>query len=259
MRRIRRSRQRSAILLATIVDYSMLESPIMPDAKTIAVVMPAHNEAAVIGSVLARVPARIEGFEVVTIVVDDGSRDDTAEVALQHGAYVVRHLTNLGVGAATVTGLRAARSLQSEVIVTIDADGQHDPSEIEPLVECLIDGPFDIVIGSRLLHPAGMPLSRIGANLLLNALTYVVYGKIVSDSQSGFKAFSRHALEVMDLRSAGYEICSEIVGEMYRRNLRYKSLPVKAVYTKYSRAKGQPFLNGVNLILGLLMRLVRRV
>jgi hypothetical protein len=81
----------------------------------------------------------------------------------------------------------------------------------------------------------------------------------VSDSQSGFKAFSRHALEVMDLSSSGYEICSEIIGEMYRKNLTYKSLPIRAVYTQYSQAKGQHFLNGINLILGLLMRLMRRI
>jgi glycosyltransferase involved in cell wall biosynthesis len=231
----------------------------MREAKTVAVVMPAHNEAAVIGSVLARIPSRIESFDVVSVVVDDGSTDSTADVARRQGAYVVRHLTNLGVGAATVTGLRAARALNPDVIVTMDADGQHDPQEIEALVQCLINGSFDVVIGSRLLNPAGMPPTRIAANLLLNAITYLVYRKIVSDSQSGFKAFSRHALEVMDLSSPGYEICSEMVGEMYRKNLRYKSLPVKAVYTEYSKAKGQPFLNGVNIILGLLVRLMRRV
>jgi hypothetical protein len=104
-----------------------------------------------------------------------------------------------------------------------------------------------------------MPGTRLAANLLLNALTYVVYRKIVSDSQSGFKVFSRQALEAMDLKSAGYEVCSEIIGEIYRKNLRYKSVPIKAAYTSYSRAKGQHFLNGMNLILGLLMRLVRRV
>jgi glycosyltransferase involved in cell wall biosynthesis len=231
----------------------------MHEGKTVAVVMPAHNEAAVIGSVLARIPSRIESFDVISIVVDDGSTDSTADAARRQGAYVVRHLANLGVGAATVTGLRAARALNPDIIVTIDADGQHDPQEIQGLVQCLIEGPFDVVIGSRLLNPRGMPPARIVANLFLNAVTYFVYGKIVSDSQSGFKAFSRHALEVMDLSSSGYEICSEIVGEMYRNNLRYKSLPVKAVYTKYSRAKGQHFLNGVNIILGLLVRLMRRV
>ena len=221
--------------------------------------MPAHNEQAAIGKVVSKIPSRIEDMAVVTLVVDDGSTDATAGVAAASGALVVRHLTNLGVGAATITGLRAAMELGAEVILTMDSDGQHDPAEIEPLVQCLIDGPFDIVIGSRLLNPNGMPPTRFAANLLLNAVTYIVYGKIVSDSQSGFKAFSRQALEVMDLRSSGYEICSEIIGEMYRKDLRYKSLPVKAVYTPYSKAKGQHFLNGINIILGLLMRLMRRV
>jgi glycosyltransferase involved in cell wall biosynthesis len=141
----------------------------------------------------------------------------------------------------------------------MDADGQHDPSDIEHLVHCLIEGSFDVVIGSRLLTPHGMPPSRFAANLLLNAVTFIVYRKGVSDSQSGFKALSRSAAEKLELRSCGYEICSEIVGEIYRKGLRYKSMPVKAVYTKYSQAKGQPFLNGVNLLLELFIRLVRRV
>jgi len=228
-------------------------------SKTIAVVIPAYNEAAVIGGVLSKIPSRIEGFTVFPIVVDDGSTDSTASVAQNRGAFVLRHVANLGVGAATITGLRAAQQLDADIIVTMDADGQHDPAEIQALVEALVDGPFDVVIGSRLLNPGGMPVTRIAANLLLNALTLVAYGKIVSDSQSGFKAVSRQALDKLDLKSVGYGICSEFVGEIYSKNLCYKSLPIKAVYTKYSREKGQPFLNGVNLILDLLVRLVRRV
>lgn len=221
--------------------------------------MPAHNEANVIRDVVSRIPPRIDGMTVIPIVVDDGSRDNTAEIARYCGALVIRHLTNLGVGAATITGLHAAKQLGAEIIVTMDSDGQHDPEEIPSLVRCLIDGRFDVVIGSRLLSPDGMPPSRFAANLLLNAVTFVVYRKIVSDSQSGFKAFSREALARMELHASGYEVCSEIIGELYRKDLRYKSLPVKAVYTKYSQAKGQHFLNGINLILGLLMRLMRRV
>jgi glycosyltransferase involved in cell wall biosynthesis len=231
----------------------------MHQQTTLAVVIPAHNEAAAIGTVLKKIPAQIDSLSVITIVVDDGSTDSTAQIATQYGSCVIRHLTNLGVGAATITGLRAARKLDADVIVTMDADGQHDPAELEGLVQCLLDGPFDVVIGSRILSPGGMPPSRFLANLLLNAVTYLAYGKIVSDSQSGFKAFSRNAVEKLDLTSSGYEICSEIVGEMYRKNLRYKSYPIKAVYTKYSQAKGQHFLNGINLILGLLMRMMRRV
>jgi UDP-N-acetylglucosamine---dolichyl-phosphate N-acetylglucosaminyltransferase len=220
--------------------------------------MPAHNEADVIADVLVRIPSTFDGMSVIPIVVDDGSDDDTAAVAQRNGAVVIRHLTNLGVGAATITGFRASFELNADIIVTMDSDGQHDPEEIPSLVRCLLDGPFDVVIGSRLLSP-DMPASRFAANLLLNAVTFVVYGKIVSDSQSGFKAMTREAITRMTLNASGYEICSEIIGELYRNHLTYKSLPVRAVYTNYSRSKGQHFLNGINLILGLLMRMVRRV
>jgi len=231
---------------------------IAPEKRNlVTVVIPAHNEAAAIGDVISRIPKNIEGMQVVAIVVDDGSTDNTGQIARDFGAQVLRHVTNLGVGAATVSGLKAEQALDADVIVTIDGDGQHDPGEIERLVQCLLEGPFDVVIGSRILSPQGMPLTRFMANLLLNALTFVAYRKIVSDSQSGFKVFSQAAANALNLRSAGYEICSEIIGEIYRKNLTYKSVPIKPVYTEYSRAKGQHFLNGVNLILGLLTRWVR--
>src|SRR5436309_409262 len=88
-----------------------------------------------------------------------------------------------------------AGAVTADIIVTMDSDGQHDPAEIEALVKCLLEGPFDVVIGSRILDRDGMPISRVGANLLLNGLTFIAYGKIVSDSQSGFKAFTRDALQ----------------------------------------------------------------
>jgi glycosyltransferase involved in cell wall biosynthesis len=227
--------------------------------QTVAVVIPARNEEPLIAAVLSNIPSEIRSHRVLSIVIDDGSDDDTAAAARRAGAFVARHIANLGVGAATTTGFRAALQLGADIIVTMDGDGQHDPREIATLVETLIDGPFDAVIGSRLLTHDGMPPVRFAANLVLNAVTFLVYGKIVSDSQSGFKAFTRRAVALMELNCAGYEICSEMVGEIYRRKFRYKSIPVRAVYTPYSRAKGQPFLNGVNLILGLFMRLVKRV
>ena len=223
----------------------------------VSIVTPAYNQAEYLAETIESVLAQ-DYPNLEYIVLDDGSTDHTAEIARRHGAKVIRHLTNLGAGAATVTGMQAAKVLDADVIVTIDADGQHNPADIQFLVECLLDGPYDVVIGSRLLDPAGMPASRFAANLLLNAVTYLVHGKIVSDSQSGFKAYSRGAIEAMALSSSGYEICSEIIGEIYRKNLRYKSVPIKAVYTDYSKAKGQHFLNGINLIIGLLMRMLRR-
>src|SRR5262249_39910428 len=122
----------------------------------------------------------------------------------------------------------------------------------------LLGGPFDVVIGSRIIASEGMPLSRVGANLLLNAITFLVYGKVVSDSQSGFKAISSGALARIKLNSPGYEVCSEFIGELHRNKLSYQSLPVKAIYTQYSQRKGQHFLNGVNLILRMFVRMLRR-
>jgi glycosyltransferase involved in cell wall biosynthesis len=221
--------------------------------------MPAYNEAAAIGNVVSGIPAAIAGMEVVPIVVDDGSSDWTSEAARAAGATVVRHLTNLGVGAATRTGFEAARRLDADFVVTMDADGQHAASDIEMLVACARGGPYDVVIGSRLIHPRGMPLSRVAANWVLNAITLVAYRGTVSDSQSGFKCLSRRALDTMRLEANRYDICSEIVGEIFSNGLRYRSVPVKAVYTNYSRAKGQHFLNGVNIIIQLLIRMMRRV
>src|SRR5438874_2423753 len=116
----------------------------MRPGPTIVVVMPAFNEASVIGTVLSKIPSHIDSFDAVALVVDDGSTDSTGEIARDAGAHVLRHVANLGTGAATITGLKAARQLGADIVVTMDADGQHDPAEIEKLVRCLVDGRFDV-------------------------------------------------------------------------------------------------------------------
>ena len=122
------------------------------DVFKVVVVLPAFNEAKAIGGVIESIPATIGNMQVQSVVVDDGSTDDTAIVARDAGARVVRHLTNLGVGAATRTGFRAAIELDGDVIVTIDSDGQHDPADIKSLVDCLLDGSYDVVIGDRIVQ-----------------------------------------------------------------------------------------------------------
>jgi len=223
------------------------------------VVLPAHNEASRVGEVVSSIPDRVEGMRVIPVVVDDGSHDDTSGIACRAGAYVIRHVKNLGVGAATRTGLKAAETLNADFIVTMDADGQHDSCDLSPLLRCADRGQYDVVIGNRMSSGKGMPPSRIFANWLLNAITFITYRGTVTDSQSGFKCFSRSALAVMELKADGYDICSEIVGEIFSKRLRYKSIAVRAVYTTYSRAKGQHFLNGINIILQLFVRMMRRV
>src|SRR5207245_7700978 len=109
----------------------------MTSSGTIAVIVPAKDEAAVIRQVLLRVPRQIDGMAVISIVVDDGSSDATAAVAADCGAYVLRHLTNLGVGAATRTALCAALTLGAHIIVTMDGDAQQGREKIERRVKCL--------------------------------------------------------------------------------------------------------------------------
>jgi polyprenyl-phospho-N-acetylgalactosaminyl synthase len=230
-----------------------------PTTRKIVVVIPAYNEAAVVGQVIDGVLANLDGMDATCLVVDDGSTDRTSEIARNRGASVIRHCVNLGVGAATRTGLLAARELRPDVVVTVDGDGQHDPTEIPSLIRCLTENDLDVVIGSRILHLRVHPPSRVAANLLLNVLTLIAYRKVVLDPHSGFRAFNRRSLDVMELSAAGYEFCWEIIGEIVRNQLNYKSLPVKAVYTAYSQAKGQPLLNGVNLVLDLFVRMLRRV
>ena len=228
-------------------------------SKRVVVVLPALNEGAAIGEVIRGIPRVIDDLEVVPLVVDDGSSDDTSRTARSSGALVIKHVTNVGVGAATRTGFAAALDMGAYLVVTMDSDGQHDPSDIPALVRQAVQGNYDLVIGNRMMQPKGMPFSRVAANWLLNAITLVAYGGSVSDSQSGFKCLSRSALQTMELKADQYDICSEIVGEIFSKGLTYSSVLVKPVYTSYSQAKGQHYLNGINIILQLLVRMMRRV
>ena len=135
---------------------------------------------------------------------------------------------------------------------------QVDPAEIERLVRCLLDDGLDVVLGNRLSHWTRMPPDRLAANLVMNLTTFLVCGQMVPDSQSGFKAITGEALRRMELSALRYEICSEIVGEITYKSLRYGCVPVQAAYTKYSRMKGQNFLNGINVILQLFSRVLTR-
>lgn len=222
------------------------------------IVIPAYNEAKVIGSVLKKIPRRIRGIKKVQIVlVDDGSQDETAEIARSYGATVISHLLNLGVGAATITGVEYARSNNVDIVVTLDADGQHNPNDIEKIIKPIISNKSDVVIGSRTRctgKSCNMPWIRKVGNFLMNGLTFIFYRKWISDTQSGFRALSKKVFTVIKLSQSGYEISSEVIGEVTRRKLRISEVPVQAIYTEYSKRKGQPILNAVNIFIRLVVR-----
>lgn len=220
----------------------------------IVAVIPAYNESQKIGGVVrATLP-----FVSEVIVVDDGSHDATRDSAREAGACVMRHVVNRGLGATLGTGIAAALAHDAECIVTLDADGQHDPHEIERVVGPICRGLADVVLGSRLLASEGMPFHRVLANHIGNFTTLLLFGIFVTDSQSGFRAFSRAAARMIEIRSNRMEVSSEIVGEIRRKGLRLAEVPIRAIYTNYSLAKGQSFWVGLKTVYKLLLRRMGR-
>jgi glycosyltransferase involved in cell wall biosynthesis len=217
--------------------------------KVIAVI-PAYNEASVIGEVLDRVRGHVDEI----IVVNDGSSDRTGEIASGRGVVVVHHVINRGLGASLGTGFAAAHRRGADVVITLDADGQHDPAEIPKFVEA-INGGADFVVGSRMLTALrGMPLHRKLATFAGNAATYALFGAWVTDSQSGYRALSRHAIEKIDIRTNRMEVSSELIAESKRNRLSYREVPIAAIYTEYSLSKGQSFFVGLKTLAKLVLR-----
>jgi len=205
--------------------------------------MPAHNEERAIGAVLEDL--RAEGYRNV-IVVNDGSRDRTAEIAKRNGAVVISHPRNLGLGAALNTGLRAALEHGADCAITFDSDGQHNPKDVKVLIESI--GGADLVIGARRF--VGIPLHKRVGNFGLNLITNLLGGPLV-DSQSGLRAFNRRALKQINVRSNRYEVSSEIVIQAKRKGLRIIEAPVTCFFTEYSKTRGTTIVSGFRIAIGL--------
>lgn len=219
--------------------------------NSIFVVIPAYNEEKTIGGVIRCL--KKEGYRNI-IVVDDGSSDNTCNAAKKEKVFVYKHGINRGLGGALGTGLRAALEKNADIIVTFDADGQHNPKEIKKLVQPIIDDKADFVVGSRLLNPEGMPLIRRIGNWGLNVITLILFGVWTTDSQSGFRAMSREAAESIEIKTNRMEVSSELLAEIKKNNLRLVEVPVKAIYTKYSLKKGQSSLNAFKILSKLILR-----
>lgn len=217
--------------------------------KVVAVV-PAYNEEKTVGGVVRS----LLPFVQEAVVVDDGSVDGTAREARTGGARVVSHMLNRGLGAAIGTGVEAALRDGADIVVTFDADGQHDAKDVSRLIAPILEGDADVAIGTRTMDRQLMPGSRRVANWIGNALTFVLFGKWVSDSQSGLRAFSRQAAEALEIKCDRMEVSSEIVKEIRHHGWRLAEIPIRPVYTDYSMSKGQGFFVGLKTAGKLLLR-----
>jgi glycosyltransferase involved in cell wall biosynthesis len=220
-------------------------------------IIPAFNEARVIRDTLRNLPPRVPGVDSMTVVVvDDGSSDATADEVLASGdprVVLLRHAINRGLGGALGTGLAYARQHKADFVVTYDADGQHAPEDIGNVVAPLVASQADAVIGSRLLQPKGMPWYRVVGNWGLNVITFIIFGMWTTDSQSGLRGFTRAALDKIEVRMDRMEVSSEFIKEIRRCKLRYQEVPIRAIYSDYSLAKGQRSINGFNILIRLVL------
>jgi len=211
-------------------------------------VIPAYNEEKVIGDVVRTVRRECNH----TLVMNDGSTDDTRLRAEEAGALVIDHPVNLGTGASEETGIRAALRLGADIIVTLDADGQHDPSEISKLLKPLLKEEADMVIGSRFLEPEGpMPQTKLLGNSILTLLTSILCGAKITDSQSGFRALTRRVAESLGRLPNDYSWASEMISQVHRRGFKIREVPVRTIYDRYSLSKGTNLFDGLKILLYL--------
>ncbi|KKQ89833.1 MAG: Glycosyl transferase family 2 [Candidatus Curtissbacteria bacterium GW2011_GWC2_38_9] len=224
----------------------------------IVIAVPAFNESQVIFKVLKSLPRRLKGVSNVDVVViDDGSLDQTLKEAQRADVNIVRHLLNRGLGAAIKTGFSWAKKQNADIVVTFDADGQHDPRDISKLIQPIILKKADVVIGSRFLNKQVIPSDRFLLNWFANFATFILYGVLSTDSQSGLRAFSKKTIDLIDFKADRMDFSSEILLEAKRHNLKVIEVPIKAIYTDYSRIKGQKNINAIPVFARFLVKLLR--
>jgi len=218
--------------------------------KNIWVVITAYQEAQTIAEVVRG--ALLQSANVV--IVDDGSTDDTLREAHNAGAYVLRHLFNLGQGAALQTGLTFALSEGADLIVTMDADGQHNPADITRMAEKMAEAGADVALGNRFSGEAiGISWRR---RFILKCAWIVIWltsGVAVADSQIGLRIFSAEAARKLAITQHRMAYASELIQQIHRLNLKTVDVPVTVTYTDYSIKKGQSGFNSINIIIDLIL------
>jgi glycosyltransferase involved in cell wall biosynthesis len=209
------------------MDREILNSKQAQHNPMIIAAIPCFNEGRCIGSVVLRT----KKFVSSVIVIDDGSTDATAEVAEAAGASVYQHGQNRGYGAAIRSALEKGKQLGADVMVILDGDGQHNPGDIPRLIKPLLDGEVDVVVGSRFLEGGKKPpfYRRLGQRVL-TSITNLGSGQKISDSQSGFRAYSSKALKELNLTENGMSVSSEMQFAISKSGLKVAEVPIDVAY-----------------------------
>ena len=210
------------------------------------IIIPCWNESLHLGQVINRVKPYGE-----VVIVDDGSSDNSFAIASNLGVKVLRHVINRGQGAALETGDQYAQSQGADVVVHFDADGQHQVEDIPLMIQPIIEGRADIVLGSRFLGKSDR-LPFIKKWLILkpaNLLQNFLFNLKLTDAQNGLRAMSAKALSQITITQDGFAHCSEIMEQISLKGLKYLEVPVTVVYDEF----GQGFLAGLKILIDLLV------
>ena len=217
------------------------------------IVVPAFNEAAVIGEVVADLRSVFDHV----VCVDDGSADGTGKIALRAGAHLLRHPINLGQGAAIQTGVEYARNQPgAKVFATFDADGQHRIKDLAAMIDRLAAGDVDVVIGTRFGRARTSLASLDSRPPLLKRIVLRTAARLsprgrrlgLTDTNNGLRVFNKKVADGLDITMSGMSHANEFVMLIAENNWRVVEEPIEVLYTEYSKSKGQPLLNGVNII-----------
>jgi glycosyltransferase involved in cell wall biosynthesis len=214
----------------------------------IVVAIPCYNTASFIADIVSK--ARQYADEV--IVIDDGSDDGTAETARLAGASIVTHERNMGYGGAIRSCFIAARRSNADILVIIDGDAQHDPSELPSMIKPALDGDADIVIGTRFSDIRNnMPGYRRFGIQVINYIYNLGASKKTSDSQSGFRAYTRKALDTIEPTANGMDVSIQTLVVARRKGLRMKDVPITCKYHSGSSTLN-PIIHGIGVAWGVM-------
>ena len=207
--------------------------------------IPAFNEEKNIGPIVAKLKKKYDQV----IVCDDGSSDMTETIASSLGAHVVKHEKNLGYGSAIKTIFNEAGKLEGDVLVTFDADGQHQISEIESVLQPIFENKADIVIGSRFLgETKDLPKYRKIGIKTITGLTNVMTGSKITDSQSGFRAYSKKVLKEISPTESGMGISTEILIKASKKEMRIVEVPITISYEGSTHSQ-EPISHGTSVVM----------
>jgi len=222
------------------------------DKNATYVVLPAYNEATRIQPVLESIAEK--GYNMV--IVNDGSTDNTLDVILEskrkypNQIHVFSLMINRGVGVATQTGFDVVLNFNPKYVVSMDSDGQHSADDLDKVIKPLVTGEAQAVIGVRPLED--MPRSRNYANAIMNFLTKIFYRVDVSDSQTGFRAITRDALDKITINATGYLISSEFIREINDNDIPFAEVPIETIYTPETQAKGTNTTAAIKILLQMI-------